>query len=167
MRLALAAAVVGLTAVPAAGASRTASFTVGATVVTGCTVTLDASGRWGAIALGSTPGVGNHSVSGTLLSGGVAGIQLNCTPGATVNVTADGGDHAVSGQRRLAGPGSALIPYALYANGSAVAWTTQTVAVTFPAGVSARALPVTATATLTGAVAAGAYGDTVRITLSF
>lgn len=147
--------------------SRNASFPVTAAIVNGCTVATDAAGRWGTISLGTVAGAGNQSASGTLLSGGVAGLQLNCTPGATVNVTADTGDHALGGQRRLAGGGAATIPYTLYANGTGVAWTTQPMTLSFPAGVSARTLPVAAMAAIASPVPAGTYTDTVRITLTF
>lgn len=169
MRSALLAAglAVAVSPGPAAAGTKTASFQVAAAIVTGCTVATDANGRWGTINLGTVAGAGNTSAAGTLLSGGSAGLQLRCTPGANVNIAADAGDHASGGQRRLAGNGSSTIPYALYANGSATAWTTQTVALSFPVGVSAQTLPVRATATITGPVAAGTYSDTVRITLSF
>lgn len=156
-----------VSAAPATAGTRTASFQVAAAIVTGCAVATDASGRWGTIDLGTIAGAGAKVASGALLSARLAGLQLSCTPGTTVSVTADAGDHASGGQRQLAGGGSAVIPYVLYANGSATAWTTQAVALSFPAGVSAQALPVRASAAISSPVPAGTYTDTVRITLSF
>ncbi len=153
---------------PAAAADRRQSFEVSASVVRGCVVTAEAGGRWGAISLGTVNGLPGTSATGTLLSGGVAGLALSCTPGTRVNVTADAGDHAVAGQRRLQrNGGNEALGYALYADGGTTAWTTQAVTLTFADDVARRMLPVTASATLAQAMPAGTYTDTVRVTLTF
>lgn len=169
--LAVSAAV--LAVAPAAAQDRRASFRVSAVVAAGCTVSSnagsgDAGGSWGRIDMGSIPGVGAGAASGSLVSGGVAGLVIGCTPETNASLTADAGENAVSGQRRLrrAG-GGATIPYQLRVGAGAAAWDLQPVALAFPAGTSRRTLPVSATTSLTGAVAAGTYSDTVRVTLTF
>jgi spore coat protein U-like protein len=167
-RSAQAMLLVAVSAMPAQAGERRQTFEIAATIVRGCTVATDAGGRWGAIALGTVQGLRGASATGTLVSGGVAGLALSCTPGTTVNVAADTGDHAAAGQRRLMrSGGSESVPYTLYADGATTAWSLQPLAITFPAGVSTRTLPVTAAATLTAALPAGTYTDTVRVTLTF
>ena len=55
----------------------------------------------------------------------------------------------------------------LFAGGSATPWTTQSIALSFASGTTRRTLPSRGVATLSGAMAAGVYSDTVRITLSW
>jgi len=158
---------VGL-AVPAFAQDRRAAFRVSAVVAAGCTVSSDAAGSWGRIDMGSVAGVGGGTASGSLVSGGVAGIVVGCTPETSASLTADAGENAVAGQRRLrrAG-GGGTIAYQLRVGAGADAWNLQAIALAFPAGISRRTLPVSATTVLSGAVAAGAYSDTVRVTLTF
>jgi len=152
----------------AQAAERRASFLVGASIVNGCTVASDASGSWGDIALGTVAGVPGAVASGTLNAAGLAGISIDCTPGADVTLTADQGLYDQGGSRRLARSGGAdRIPYRLFVDGAATPWTTQSVRLVFPAGTQRRLLPIRAEATLPGMVVAGRYTDTVRVTLSF
>lgn len=152
----------------AQAADRRVSFLVGASVVNGCTVASDASGNWGDIALGTVAGVPGTVASGSLTAAGLAGISIDCTPGADVTVTADQGLYALSGARRLApSAGADRIPYRLFVDGGTTPWTTQSVRLAFPVGAQRRLLPIRAEATLPGMVAAGRYTDTVRVTLSF
>lgn len=111
-------------------------------------------------------GVTTGTVQASLLASGRAGIQIDCTPGMTASLTADTGDNAISGVRQLAS-GTVRVPYQLYANGSSTAWTTQAVSLAFPVGTQRQLFPVIAKATLSGPTQAGAYSDTVRVTLSW
>lgn len=146
-------------------------FTVGATIASGCVVSTHTGGggTWGAINLGSAPGLTAQNVSASLVSNGQSGLQLACTPGTTANVTADQGLHSAGGFRNLAHASQAgsQIRYQLYANNSATPWTTQAVAVSFGAGVQAQSLPVTAVASIPGPIASGGYADTVQVTVSW
>lgn len=144
------------------------SFQVSADVVTGCSVATSGSSQWGSIDLGTVSGIASGTVSASLVSSGGAGLQIDCTPGTTVNVTADAGSNANGGLRRLtlAGDGSRTIAYRLYVNGT-TEWTTQSIPVVFVGGTSRVGLPVSATATLPGSQKAGAYSDTVRVTLAW
>lgn len=169
MRAFVAAALAaGCLAAPAA-AETTKTFTVAATIASGCLVANGGGGSWGNIDLGTVSGMAAQAVSANLLSGGVSGLQLDCTPGMTANVTADAGLNAAAGTRRLVNAGNAgsPVPYLLYANGGSTPWTTQTVPLAFPVGTSRLSLPVRAVATVPAAARTGTYSDTVRITVSW
>lgn len=156
--------------VPAAARAETQkSFTVSAIIATGCSVAADGAGHWGQINLGSVNGATGGFVSASLLNGGVSDLRINCTPGTSVNVTADNGDYASGGTRRLrhASESASFVPYALYANGSQTAWSSQAIGLSFPIGTSQRLLPVRAEATVPAATRAGSYSDTVRVTVSW
>lgn len=147
------------------GAETTKPFPVSAQVVAGCLVAADAAGRWGTIDLGTAPGVAGTGVQGALMSGAGAGIAIECTPGLAATLAADGGDHASGTARRLMlVGGDATIAYTLHADGAAAAWTGP-LPLTFAAG--RRFVPVRAVALLASPVPAGAYADTVRVTLSW
>jgi spore coat protein U-like protein len=166
--LALATLMAGAGAEPARAVTQQA-FHVSADIVSGCVVATSGQGNWGNIDLGTVAGTLAGTVQADLLSGGASGIQLDCTPGMTVNITADTGLQPQAGTRRvaIAGDLTTPIPYQLYANGSATPWTTQSIPLVFPTGVSHQLLPVRAQATLSGFSKAGAYRDTVRITLAW
>ena len=153
----------------AASAETQKSFSIAAVIATGCAVTTNGAGNWGDISLGTVGGLTMGTIQADLLSGVAAGIQLNCTPGTTVNITADNGNNAVAGVRQLvhASNATSLIPYLLYANGSASAWTTQAIPLSFAVGTSQQIFPVRAKATLSAPTRAGAYSDTVRVTVSW
>ena len=165
--LCLAGAMV-LSAAPAQ-AELTKSFQLSATIANGCSVATTSTGTWGDINLGSVSGITTGTASANLLSGGQAGMQLSCTPGLSVQVSADNGNQPVGGVRQLVHSvnSTSKVPYQLYANGSATPWTTQTITLSFPAGTSQQSLPVKATATLAAPTRAGNYSDTVHVTLSW
>jgi spore coat protein U-like protein len=145
-------------------------FTVGATIENGCAIIADSAGAgWGRIALGTVTGLSGQAVTGSLLSSGATGIQMDCTPGMTVGVAADQGNQASGGIRRLVNATSStnLVPYALFANGSTTPWTTQSIALSFPLGTTHQSLPVSAKVTLSSPTMGGSYSDTVRITVSW
>ena len=165
---AVAALIVLLLAAPAS-AQMQQDLKIAADIVNGCIVTTTGTGTWGDIALGTVSSATTGTIEADLVSGGVNGIQIDCTPGMSITLAADTGNQPVGGTRQLgiAGNASARIPYQLYANGSATPWTTQTVALSFPVGTSHQLFPVHAKATLPGGMFAGAYSDTVRVTLSW
>jgi len=152
-----------------AQAELTKSFQLSATIANGCSVAMTGTGAWGDISLGSVSGVTSGSVSANLLSGGNAGMQISCTPGMSVQVSADNGNQPLGGVRQLVHStnSTSKVPYQLYANNSATPWTTQTITLSFPAGTSLQSLPVKATATLAAPMRAGDYSDTVHVTLSW
>jgi spore coat protein U-like protein len=149
-------------------AETTKSFPVTAVVANGCVITSDGAGGLGSIALGTTPGTAGSSVQASLISPGGAGLAIECTPGVTGSLSADNGDHPVSGARYLKRTtGTATIPYLLYLNGSSTAWTTGALSLPFVAGTGKRLIPLVARATLPAMTAAGSYSDNVRITVSW
>lgn len=144
------------------------SFQVSASIATGCAVTANA-GSWGQINLGTVSGVASGTASGALVSAGGVGLVIDCTPGTALSISAGNGANPGAGTRQLAlsTDSNARIPYKLYANGSATPWTSQSVPLAFPVGTSRLSLPISATATLPGVQRAGAYADTVQITLNW
>nr|WP_245196742.1 spore coat U domain-containing protein [Sphingomonas jejuensis] len=160
----------GATLVPgtADAGERRAAFIVGASIVNGCTVASDVSGSWGDIAMGTVPGIPGASASGSLSAGGVAGLSIECTPGADVSLAIDQGLNSQSGTRRLApASGASRLDYRLFVDGSATPWTTQSLRLAFPAGGQRRVLPIRAETSLPTTLPAGRYTDTIRLTLSF
>lgn len=169
MRAALASVAIAIPAaiVPAVVQAQTrADFSVSARIVNGCAVALDAGGVVGRIDFGTLPGTTNQSVEADLLSGGGTGIAIECTPGAAASVSADMGDHASGGERRM-GSGTNHIAYRLVLGNGPGELGTQPVAINFPAGGSTQRLALKGRAMLTGAHAAGRYSDTVRVTVSW
>lgn len=162
--------VLGALSIPVipAQAEMTRNFQVSADIVRGCVVAVNGSGPWGRIDFGVVSGVAQGSVEADLVGGAASGIQIDCTPSTTAYVAIDNGDNPANGLRQLAlgGTGS-RIPYQLFADGGSTPWTNQSVAVSFPAGTSRRVVPVRGRATLTRPMAAGAYADTVRVTLTW
>ena len=165
MRLVLLSAAVAILAVPSQAQTH-ADFTVSARVVNGCAVALDGGGVLGRIDFGAVPGTAHQSVEADLLSDSGTGIAIECTPGATANLSADMGDHAAGGERGL-GHGANRIAYRLLVGSGATVWGSQSVALSFPVGGGAQRLALKGRATLTGAHAAGFYTDTVRVTVSW
>lgn len=163
-----AAAVLALTGTPCA-AQKTQTFQVSAAIVKGCTIAATGAGQWGTIDFGTRSGMAQGTVDAALVSAAGAGIQLECTPGTTISVSADTGLHAASGARRLGlnGGSTATVAYQLFADGSSTPWTTQALSIDFPVGTSKRTLPVVGRATLSRPMAAGSYSDTVRVTITW
>lgn len=154
----------------AARAETTKTFQVTAVIASGCAVTTSASGgTWGNINLGTISGVSTSPVSASLVVGAATGVQVDCTPGLTANLTVDNGNQPLAGIRQMvhATNTASRVPYMLYANGSATAWTTQSIPLSFTVGASHQSLPVRAQATLSGPTLAGAYSDTVRVTMTW
>lgn len=167
-RLVAVTLVLGLASADApAIAATTRTFVVDATIVNGCAVT-QIAGAWGKIDFGTVSSLATGTLDASLLSGGVAGLSIECTPGTSVSLNADNGNNALSGQRRLLQAGvTTAVPYALYANGSVTPWTTQAIALSFPVGSTKQTLPIKGRVTLPGALRAGKYIDTVRITVAW
>jgi spore coat protein U-like protein len=164
--LGLAAACAGLTAWPGEAAT-SRQFIVNATIVNGCAIT-QAAGSWGRIDFGTTSGVATGTLDANLLLSGSSGLTIECTPGTAATLSADNGNNAASGQRRMVQAGvTPGVAYSLFANGSTTPWTTQLIGLDFPANFTRRTIPVKGRAILPGTLRAGKYVDTVRITLAW
>lgn len=169
-RMAGAAGAVAAAAVPIASRAETQrSFQVTAAIVKGCVVATNGSAQLGQIDFGTVAGTARGTTDAALLSGGTSGIAIECTPDTDVTITADLGEHAGGGVRRLGlnGGNTSLVAYQLYADGSSTAWTTQPLSLRFATGTTKRTLPITGRAQLTGSMAAGSYTDTVRVTVAW
>jgi spore coat protein U-like protein len=148
-------------------AATTRTFLVNATIVNGCSVS-QAAGSWGKINFGTVSGLATGTLDANLMLAGVNGLSVECTPGVTATLTADGGNNAVSGQRRMVQSGVTTgVPYTLFLNGSTTPWTTQGIALSFLAGSTKQTIPLKGRATLPGPLRAGKYIDTVRITVTW
>ena len=151
-----------------AAAETTKAFALTATVVNGCVIASNGGSNWGTIDLGTLPGTAGATADASLVSAGGAGIAIECTPGVTAAIAADGGDNAAAGTRYLKrSSGNQKIAYRLFANGSNAEWTTGTISLPFTSATGQRLVPLRAVATLSGPTAAGTYTDTLRITLTW
>jgi len=155
----------------AASIPTTASFSVGATIAQGCMVAGNPGQvtglAFGQLSFGTYPAVATGSRSASLTSVASQAL-LQCTPGTTLQVTADAGLSAVGNQRRLASGAGKYLPYRLFLTSGGSQPLTPGVAVGLTLGASSTALPVTGTVTLPGTgMSAGTYTDTVRVTLSW
>ncbi|WP_156680822.1 Csu type fimbrial protein [Sphingomonas profundi] len=152
-----------------AAAETSQSFQVSARIASGCVIATAAGGQWGTIDFGTVSGVAQGNVEANLASSAAAGISIECTPGITASLSADTGGNAANGVRRLAttGTGGTPIPYQLLLDNGATVWTTQSVPLAFTPGATKRVLPIRGRALLARPMAAGAYADTVRVTLSW
>lgn len=151
----------------AAEAQTREDFQVSAAIVAGCSVALDGGGAWGRIDLGTVAGTGTGAVEAAITSAGGAGLRLDCTPGTTASLSADAGEHGAGGTRRLAHGSGATVAYELFVDGDPAPWRDRAIPVSFPAGVRRRSVPIRARAILAGALPAGRYADTVRVTLTW
>lgn len=152
---------------PTAVAAETSkSFQVSATIANGCAVTSGAGGNWGTINLGTVAGTHSGNAEAGLISGAVSGIQVDCTPGMSVNLTANSGLNPAGGVRQLASQAE-RIGYELRVGSGATNWTSQAIGLAFPLGTSRQTLPVVARVNLSGTAKAGAYSDSVQVTLTW
>lgn len=148
----------------------TANFMVSATVSYGCWVVGNAaltSGiGFGRLDFGSHPAIQAGNYDAVI---GMAGspAQVQCTPGATVTMTIDGGQNPQGSQRRMRF-GSHYLPYTLTTQpgGGTVVQPGSGVSVDASAGPTL--VPVYGRATAPGGgLPAGQYTDTVQVVFSW
>lgn len=146
-------------------------FTVNAEVVEGCVLigTTGTSGLdFGILDFGSAPAIVAAELPGSAMTGSLA-TQLWCTPGLSMQVSVDAGQHASGGQRMLARSGGGQVPYALFVDsGHSVAIPPGgPVGVTAPPG-GLIDLPIYGLASVPGgALMPGSYTDTLQVTVSW
>jgi spore coat protein U-like protein len=189
MKKMLAGVLVGagaLAASPAWSATTTGRLDVMLQVTPGCAFSSGSSGtpsgglaeavlNFGNTALTTDPGTAVGSVDGQAISAG-SGSALSVVCSSTFvgpnapTLTIDSGLHANGTQRRLVGPGGAMVAYNLYSdagrNVSLDAGTPIQVVITGP-GVATPVNIYGRVPDLTGASADGMYTDTVTMTLSY
>lgn len=148
---------VGLTA------ATSQSFQVSATVTAGCLVVGGVS-DYGSLAFGSHSALSTSTVSAVL----TGGVQLQCTPGVTLNMTVDGGQYNSSGRHMQLNSGSERVAYQLYSDAaySQSLGISQSVAVAY-SDANHISLPIYGRVQLSGSQPGGTYSDVLQVQLSW
>lgn len=156
------AAVAAVASTPALAATATNTMPVSVNVINSCTVAATP------MSFGAPAAIGGSNIDST------STISLVCTNGATYDVALDQGLNVSSGQRYMSNGAATpvTIPYGIYTDAArSAAWgsTTGTNTVAGSAGTSGAVtltaygrIPASATS-----VGAGAYTDTVTVTVTF
>lgn len=160
--------VIGLLLLPTAGAVTSKSFKVSATIVPGCSVTTGSGGLFGTLDFGTHTGVESSPVSTSFVPNGA--LSIACTPGVTLSMSIDGGQHYSSVRRMQKASSTDVVGYRLYSSSSLAAnseiGVNQSVSVTYTNS-NNIALPLFGVALLTGFSPAGTYSDQLAVTLSW
>jgi spore coat protein U-like protein len=148
---------------PSAQAATSANIPVSATVTAGCLV-IGGTSNYGTLDFGSA-----SSLATSTLTAALPGVVLQCTPGVSLTMTVDGGQHNVSGRRlqRVTG-GTQQIGYALFRDAGLTQslGISQSVAVAYSDAANIS-LPVYGRLVLPGNLPAGQYSDVLQVTLSW
>jgi spore coat protein U-like protein len=155
------AVVAAVASTPALAAVATNTMPVSVNVINACTVAATP------MAFGTPAAIGALNIDTT------STISLACTNGASYEVSLDTGTHAVTGQRYLSNlAGTVTIPYNVYRDsGRSQTWG-NTVATDTMVGTAGALGAVSLTAygripSTASSVVAGAYTDTVTVTVTF
>ncbi len=139
------------------------SFQVSATVVAGCLVVGGVS-NYGSLSFGSSSALATSTVQVAL----TGGVQLQCTPGVTLNMTVDGGLYNSSGRHMQLNSGSAQVAYSLFRDAaySQSLGIGQSVAVAY-SDANNITLPIYGQVQLPGNQPGGTYSDVLQVQLSW
>lgn len=139
------------------------SFQVSASVVAGCLVVGGVS-NYGSLNFGSRSALSTATVQAALS----AGVQLQCTPGVSLNMTVDGGQYHSSGRHLQLNSGTARVAYSLFRDAaySQSLGVGQSVAVTYSDANNIR-LPIYGQVVLPGNQPGGTYSDVLQVQLSW
>lgn len=139
------------------------SFQVSATITAGCLVVGGVS-NYGSLNFGSLSALATNTVQ-VSLSGGV---QLQCTPEVTLNMTVDGGQYNSSGRHMQLTTGSNRVAYALFRDAafSQSLGIGQSVAVAYT-DANNISLPIYGQVQLPGNQPGGTYSDVLQVQLSW
>lgn len=139
------------------------SFQVSATVTAGCLVVGGVT-QYGSLEFGTTSALSTSTVQVALSSG----VQLQCTPGVTMNMTVDGGQYNNSGRHMQLNSGSARVAYQLFRDAaySQALGISQSVSVAYT-DASNISLPIFGQVQLPGNVPGGTYSDVLQVQLSW
>ncbi len=164
----LAMGVAALAATPVPGS---ATFLVSATVTAGCWVVGNISQTsgigFGLLDFGTRSAIQPSSYTASISMGGASPAMVQCTPGATVTMTVDGGQNALGGQRRMRS-GTHYVAYTLTTLPGAGVAITPGAGMTVDASAGPTLLPVFGNANVPGTgLPAGLYTDTVQVVLSW
>ena len=96
------------------------------------------------------------------------GVQLQCTPGVTLNMSVDGGQYNNSGRHMQINSGSARVAYALFSDAaySQSLGIGQSVAVAY-SDANNISLPIYGQVQLPGNQPGGTYSDVLQVQLSW
>ncbi|HGU9821527.1 TPA: spore coat U domain-containing protein [Enterobacter cancerogenus] len=162
------ALLVGVLAVPSAGAVTSQSFRVSATIVPGCSVTTGTGGVLGRLDFGTHTGVERAPVNTSFVPNGA--LSIACTPGVVLSMSINGGQNYASVRRMTRSGGTDVVAYRLYSSSSLAAnseiGVNQAIPVTYTNS-NNIALPLFGVALLTGFSPAGTYSDQLTVTLSW
>jgi len=139
------------------------SFQVSATVVAGCLVVGGVS-NYGNLNFGTYSALSTSTVQVALSSG----VQLQCTPGVTLNMSVDGGQYNSSGRHMQLNSGSARVAYQLFSDAgfSQSLGIGQSVAVAY-SDANNISLPIYGQVQLLGNQPGGTYSDVLQVQLSW
>ena len=157
-----------------AHAETSATFDVSATITPGCLVdgvgSSGPAGTIGTLDFGTDSSLSTATRTASTLAS--QAIRLRCTPGVSLSMSVDGGDHAAAGARHLqrgADP-SARIAYRVCSDAACtqpiVIGANVVTAITAVNSDDVR-LPIHAELTLPGDLTPGTYNDTLTVTLSW
>jgi len=120
--------------------------------------------NYGSLAFGSQSALSTSTVRVAL----TGGVQLQCTPGVTLNMTVDGGQYNSSGRHMQLNSGSARVAYQLFrdAGYSQSLGIGQSVAVAY-SDANNISLPIYGQVQLPGNQPGGTYSDVLQVQLSW
>ncbi|AZD09276.1 Sigma-fimbriae uncharacterized subunit [Pseudomonas chlororaphis] len=139
------------------------SFQVSATVVAGCLVVGGVS-NYGNLNFGSQSALSTSTLQVALANS----VQLQCTPGVTLNMSVDGGQYNSSGRHMQLDGGSARVAYQLFRDAafSQSLGIGQSVAVAY-SDANNISLPIYGQVQLPGNQPGGTYSDVLQVQLSW
>lgn len=139
------------------------SFQVSATVTAACLVTGGVS-TYGNLDFGTQSALATNTVQMQLSDG----VQLQCTPGVTLNMSVDGGQYNSNGRHLQLDGGSARVAYQLFSDAafSETLGVGQSVAVAYSDANHIR-LPIYGQVQLPGDQPGGMYSDVLQVQLSW
>ncbi|WP_415769434.1 Csu type fimbrial protein [Pseudomonas sp. LB3P38] len=139
------------------------SFQVSATVTAACLV-MGGVSNYGNLDFGTQSALASNTVQVQLS----AGVQLQCTPGVTLNMSVDGGQYNSNGRHLQLDGGSARVAYQLFSDPafSESLGIGQSVAVAYSDANNIR-LPIYGQVQLPGDQPGGIYSDVLQVQLSW
>lgn len=147
----------------------TQTLDVGATITPGCIIgEANNGGVLGSLNFGNWPGTATATPVASLVAG--QSITLTCTPGTTLQISIDGGQHYTNSRNLAVENNNTLIAYHLYNSNEMTAGSEIAVNSPFSLNITSDegvVLPVYARAQLEVLTPAGIYTDTLNITLSW
>ncbi|MDR8367026.1 spore coat U domain-containing protein [Pseudomonas sp. JL3] len=155
---------IGATGLPLPLAAETSqSFQVSATVTAACLV-MGGVSTYGNLDFGTQSALATNTVQVQLSDG----VQLQCTPGVSLNISVDGGQYNSNGRQLQLDDGSARVAYQLFSDAafSESLGIGQSVAVAYSDANNIR-LPIYAQVQLPGDQPGGIYSDVLQVQLSW